>query len=30
MADSDYMAGRIRDLARSAYMNDYMTTLLTV
>lgn len=25
MADSDYMAGRIRDLARSAYMNDYIT-----
>ena len=25
MADSDYMEGRIRDLARSAYMNDYIT-----
>lgn len=25
MADADYMEGRIRDLARSAYMNDYMT-----
>lgn len=25
MADTDYMEGRIRDLARSAYMNDYMT-----
>ena len=25
MADSDYMEGRIRDLARSAYLNDYIT-----
>ena len=25
MADSDYMEGRIRDLARSTYMNDYIT-----
>lgn len=25
MADSDYMAGRIRDLARNAYLNDYIT-----